>query len=145
MNLSLVTNVVIVKWTMRIATCLQIRLKNFNYWMIRSVDVLQVEIHTARPLVFGVEISLAKVEKYKWRGGDQIPAELVQGGGEILLSEIHKFINSIRNKEEIPDQSKRSIIVPIYKNGDKTYCSNYYEYHCYHLHTLFYLISLSQN
>jgi hypothetical protein len=42
------------------------------------------------------------------------------GGGEILLSVIHKLINSIGNQEELPDQWKESIIVPIHKKGDKT-------------------------
>jgi hypothetical protein len=46
-------------------------------------------------------------------------------GGETLRSEIHKLINSIWNKEELPDHWKESIIVPIYKKGDKTDCSNY--------------------
>jgi hypothetical protein len=36
-----------------------------------------------------------------------------------------KFINSIWNKEELPEQWKESIIVSIHKNGDKTDCSNY--------------------
>jgi hypothetical protein len=35
------------------------------------------------------------------------------------------FINSIWNKEELPDQWKGSIIAPIYKNGNKTDCNNY--------------------
>jgi hypothetical protein len=35
-------------------------------------------------------------------------------------SEIHKLVNSIWNKEELPEQWKESIIVPIYKKGDKT-------------------------
>jgi hypothetical protein len=38
---------------------------------------------------------------------------------------IHKFINSVWNKEELPDQWKESIIVPIHKKGDKTDCNNY--------------------
>jgi hypothetical protein len=29
------------------------------------------------------------------------------------------------SKEELPDQWKESIIVPIYKKGDKTDCRNY--------------------
>jgi hypothetical protein len=29
------------------------------------------------------------------------------------------------NKEELPDQWKESIIVPVHKKGDKTDCSNY--------------------
>jgi hypothetical protein len=67
-----------------------------------------------------VEIAIAKLKKYKSPGGDQIPAELIQAGGEILLSAIHKLINSVWNKEELPDQWKECIIVPIHKQGDKT-------------------------
>jgi hypothetical protein len=72
-----------------------------------------------------VEIAVAKLKKYNSPGSDQIPAELIQAGGEILLSVIHKLINSIWNEEELPDQWKESIIVPIYKKGDKTDCRNY--------------------
>jgi hypothetical protein len=54
-------------------------------------------------------------------------AELIQAGGSTLCSEIHKVIYSIWNKEELLQQWKESIIVPTYKNGDKTDCSNYGE------------------
>jgi hypothetical protein len=37
-------------------------------------------------------------------GSDNIPAELFEAGGEILLSAINKLINSVWNKEELPDQ-----------------------------------------
>jgi hypothetical protein len=62
--------------------------------------VRQIEIHTAEPLVPGpsrleVEIAIAKMKRYKSPGSDQIPAELIQAGGEILLSAIHKLINSV--------------------------------------------------
>jgi hypothetical protein len=46
--------------------------------------------------------------------------------GEILQSEIHKLNNYIQNKKELPDQWKESIIVPIYKKGNKTDYSNYH-------------------
>jgi hypothetical protein len=42
-----------------------------------------------------------------------------------LHSEIHKLINSIWNKEELPEHWKESIIVPIYKKGNRTDCCNY--------------------
>jgi hypothetical protein len=58
-------------------------------------------------------------------GIDQIPAELIQAGGEILHSNIHKLINSIWNTEKLPDQWEESIIVLVHKKGDKTDCSNY--------------------
>jgi hypothetical protein len=85
-------------------------------------DVRQIEVHMAEPLVPGpsrleAEIAIAKLKKYKSPGRNQIPAELIQAGGEMLLSAIHKLINSIWNKEELPDQWKESIIVPIHKKG----------------------------
>jgi hypothetical protein len=50
---------------------------------------------------------------------------LIKAGGETFYSEIHKLICSIWNKEELPQQWKESIIVPIYKKGDRTDCNNY--------------------
>jgi hypothetical protein len=44
---------------------------------------------------------------------------MIQAGGEIILSVIHKLITSVWNKEELPDQWKESIIVPIHKKGDE--------------------------
>jgi hypothetical protein len=50
------------------------------------------------------------LRKYKLPGGDQIPA-----WGNTLQVEIHKFIRSVWNKEELPDQLKASVIITIYK------------------------------
>jgi hypothetical protein len=88
-------------------------------------DFKQIEVHTAELLVPGpscleVEIAIAKLKKYKLSGSDQIVEELIQAGGKILLSAIHKLINSVYNKEKLPDQWKESIIVPAHKKGDKT-------------------------
>jgi hypothetical protein len=92
-------------------------------------DVGQLEVHTAEPLVpepsrLEVEIAIAKLKKYKSPDSDQIPVELIQAGGEMLLSAIHK-LNSIWNKEELSDQWKESNIVQFTKKGDKTDCNNY--------------------
>jgi hypothetical protein len=43
----------------------------------------------------------------------------------ILCSEVHKLFNSILNKEKLLKQWKGSIVIPIYKKGAKTECSNY--------------------
>jgi hypothetical protein len=72
-----------------------------------------------------VEIAIAKLKKYKSPGIDQIPAELIQVGGKILRFEIQKVINYTWNTEELHDQWKESIIVPIHRNYDKCDCSNY--------------------
>jgi hypothetical protein len=88
--------------------------------------VRQIEVHMAEPLVpgpirFEVEIAIAKLKKYKSPGRDEIRVELIQAGGEMLLSAIHKLVNSIWNKEELPDQWKESITVPVHQ----TDCNNY--------------------
>jgi hypothetical protein len=58
-------------------------------------------------------------------GSGQIKAELIKAGGEILLSGILNLIDSIWNREELPDLCKDSIIVSIYRKGYKTDCNNY--------------------
>jgi hypothetical protein len=58
------------------------------------------------------------LERYKSPDIDNISAELIQAGSETLQSVIHKLINSIWSKEELPDQWKESITVSIYMKGD---------------------------
>jgi hypothetical protein len=84
-----------------------------------------VDRNTTESLVLGlscleVEVAIAKLKNYKSPGSDQIPAELIQAGGEILVSAIHKLINSVWNKEKLSDQWKESIIVPVHKKDDKS-------------------------
>jgi hypothetical protein len=70
-------------------------------------------------------MAIEKLKRHKSRGIDQIPAELIKAGGRTIRSEIHELLISIWNKEELPEKWKESVIVPIYKKGDKTDCSNY--------------------
>jgi hypothetical protein len=58
-----------------------------------------------------------------------IPTELIKAGSRTIRHEIHKLIISIWNKEELPEEWKESIIVPLYKKGDRTECSNLGAYH----------------
>jgi hypothetical protein len=51
-------------------------------------------------------------------GTDQIPAEFIQAGGKTLCSKTHSSLNSILSKEELPQQWKKSVIVPFYKKGN---------------------------
>jgi hypothetical protein len=53
-------------------------------------DVRQIKVHTAKPLAPGpshleVEITIEELKKYNSPGSDEILAELIQAGGEILV------------------------------------------------------------
>jgi len=93
-------------------------------------DVRQTKIHTAEALVpepsaSEVELAIEKLKSHKSPGIDQIPAALITAGGKTICCKMHKLIISIWSKEELPEEWKESIIVPINKKGDKTDCSNY--------------------
>jgi hypothetical protein len=110
-------------------------------------DLTQTEIHTVEPLApktraFVVETPVENLKRHK--GIDHIPAEMIKAGGRIICTEIYKLINSILNKEELPEQWKESITVPIYKLGNETDCSNYRGISLCQLHTKFYPPSFCQ-
>jgi hypothetical protein len=105
-------------------------------------------MQTAEPFVSvpsatDVEVAIGKLERYKSPGVDQIPAELIQAGGETLRLEIHKLIKLIWKKEELPHPWKESVVVAIHRKVDKTDCSNYGGNHCCQFHTKFYQTFLS--
>jgi len=83
-------------------------------------DVRQTGVHTVQPLVSGptsfwIGVTIEKLKRYKSPGTVQIPAELIQAGGTTLPSEIHELVNSIWNKEELPQLWEKFIIVSVYK------------------------------
>jgi hypothetical protein len=70
-------------------------------------------------------MAIEKPKRHKSRGIDQIPVQLIKTANMTILSEIHKIIYSISNKEELHEES---IIVPIYQKCDNTNCSNCSKY-----------------
>ena len=64
---------------------------------------------------FDVEMAIDKLDRHKSLDTDEILAELIKTRGRTIRSEIHKPINYIWNMEELPEQCKESISVPIRK------------------------------
>jgi len=65
-------------------------------------------------------LAIGKLKTHKSPGNNQIPAGMIKAWGKTTDCEIHKLIISIWIKEELPEEFKESIIVPIYKKGTKT-------------------------
>ena len=95
-----------------------------NYWMCIKITTWE-KLKYRLPNLLEFEIAIEKLKKYKSPGIDQIPAELIQDGGNSLLTEIYKLVLAIWKNEMLPEQWKESIIVSIYKKGEKINYSNY--------------------
>jgi hypothetical protein len=71
------------------------------------------------PSAFVTEIVIEKLKRHETPSIDQIPVELIKAGGRIIRYEIRQLMNSIWNKEELPEGWKEWIIGSIYKKSDK--------------------------
>jgi hypothetical protein len=55
------------------------------------------------PNIFEFEMAIEKRKRHESPGNEKIPAQLIKSGSRIVRSERHQLINSIWNKEELPD------------------------------------------
>ncbi|PSN38555.1 hypothetical protein C0J52_14819 [Blattella germanica] len=88
-------------------------------------NVQTAEVLVEEPSAIEVEIAIEKLKMYKASGIDGIPAELIKSGGEKLREKIHRLLSLIWKQETLPNEWKESVIIPIYKKGDKMDCNNY--------------------
>ena len=59
-------------------------------------------------------------------GIDNVPSELLKGGGEALNDIITKLYQKVWSTNQWPDLWSTSLIIPIPKKGDLKKCSNYH-------------------
>ena len=71
-----------------------------------------------------VEIAVASLKKGKSAGVDNIPAELVQAGGETMIDVLTEICNRIWRTGERPTPSTQSQIT-LPKKGNLQLCQNY--------------------
>jgi hypothetical protein len=73
---------------------------------VRQTEIQTAELLVPEPSDAEFEMTIEKLKMHKSPGIDPIPAELIKAGGKTIRSEIHKLINSVWNKEELPEQWK---------------------------------------
>ena len=72
-----------------------------------------------------VEITVAALKKGKSAGVDNIPAELVQAGGEPMIDVLTKICNKIWKTGEWPTPWTQSLIITLPKKGNLQLFQNY--------------------
>lgn len=58
-------------------------------------------------------------------GVDDVTAEAIKAGGDILFYRLHTLFQSIRLIEYVPSTWKKAFIIPIRKKRDSQDCKNY--------------------
>ena len=72
-----------------------------------------------------VEAAVKLLKKGKSPGIDNIPGELVQAGGDAVISVLHKICNKIWQTGEWPMPWTHSLIITLPKKGNLQQCKNY--------------------
>jgi hypothetical protein len=71
---------------------------------------------------FEFDMAVETLKCYK--SFDQITAQVIQSGDGPVHSELNNLFISIWNKEELLQQKKKSVVVPLYEKGNKRICNN---------------------
>jgi hypothetical protein len=82
-------------------------------------------ISEEEPSIAEINIAVKQLKNNKAAGADEITAEALKAGGDLLAQRLHSLITLIWQSESIPMTWKHAIIVPVYKKGDKHDCKNY--------------------
>lgn len=81
--------------------------------------------HIEEPSRQEITRRIHKLKNNKAPGEDNVTAELVKYGGEVMIDAIHKLICTIWETEKMPEGWSMGILCPIYKKGNKLACENY--------------------
>ncbi len=69
--------------------------------------------------------ALRSLERGKAAGPDGILNEMMMFGGQKMISSMRVLFNNLTDLEEYPQEWRRSLIVPVFKDGDKEELDNY--------------------
>ena len=75
-------------------------------------------------LLAEVEYALKRLKQGKRPEPDGVFAEVLQSGGDVLMSEIHKLCEQAWQEETIPEEWTKSVIVTLPKKSDLADCTN---------------------
>ena len=72
-----------------------------------------------------VKLALGSITMNKASGSDGIPAELFQILKDVAVKVLHSICQQVWKTQQWSQDQKRSVFIPIPKNGNAKECSNY--------------------
>ena len=92
----------------------------------RRLDEAEIVNQEVQQTSAEVNAAMNRMKTGKAVGPDDIPVEAWRCIGELVIDFITRLFNKILEDERMPDEWRRSVLVPIFKNkGDVQSCSNY--------------------
>ena len=71
-----------------------------------------------------VRCAIKRLQRNKAAGPDELPSALFKDGGTTLTAAITQLFIEIWHSEDVPGWWGESIVIPIFKKGKRTVCSN---------------------
>ena len=68
---------------------------------------------------------IRRLKNNKSSGEDMILAEFIKYGGRVIYEEIYQLVAVVWDKDEMPSEWSKGIIIPIHKKGFKSEYENY--------------------
>lgn len=72
-----------------------------------------------------IEAAINRIKSGKAPGVNNIKADEMRAAGTMGLEMLYELFDKVWEKEEMPKDWSRAVIVPIFKKKDKTVCDNY--------------------
>ena len=82
---------------------------------IRTGSITRAEVRNA----------IKKLRNGKAAGCDNIPPEAIKGGGEVSEEILLGFCNRIWNKEKVPEEWKKGLLIKLPRKGSLSHCRNW--------------------
>ena len=88
----------------------------------KEIGEVEVEVELT---IEDVKKAIRNLKNNKAAGTDGIYPELIKYRGDKLLNRMYELVRQIWEEERIPEEWKETIIVPVYKRGDRDRRENY--------------------
>ena len=90
-----------------------------------SIWKTTLKVDTSPPSEQEVLREVGHLKRHKAAGPDRLSPSLFKDGGVALISELTKLLHSVWHHERVPLEWRESVIIPIYKKGDRSSCENH--------------------
>ena len=72
-----------------------------------------------------VELAVRKLKNNKAPGSDEIVAELVKNGGQVMVDWLWELLREMWKTKRVPQEWKNTILIPLHKKRSRKDCNNY--------------------